>query len=73
LCSLNYEELKSGSVRVLGKEVETASLSSYAKAIEIANLLKDEIQRGDFSLSRPIERLPGNQKMKSLVIKDKDQ
>ena len=73
LCSANYEQLKNGSVRVLGKEVETASLSSYEKALEIAHLLKDEIQRGEFLVSRPIESLPQSQKMKSLEIRDKNQ
>jgi uncharacterized protein (DUF39 family) len=73
LCSVNYEQLKSGSVRVLGREVETASLSSYEKALEIAHLLKDEIARGEFLVSRPIQNLPKNQTMKSLEIRDKNQ
>jgi uncharacterized protein (DUF39 family) len=44
---------------VNGKEVETASLSSYSKAVEISNLLKDRIKGGKFFLSEPVKDLPG--------------
>lgn len=67
---LSYEELKSGSVTVLGKEVKTGSLSSYTKALEIAQLLKEEIQGGEFFLSRPIAPLPREQSSKGLTIRE---
>nr|MBC8275769.1 hypothetical protein [Chloroflexota bacterium] len=35
------------------------SLSSYSKAVEIANILKDWIQRGEFLLTEPVAPLPG--------------
>lgn len=72
LCKLNYEQLKSGEVTVLNQKVEVGSLSSYAKALEIAHLLKDEIKRGEFLLSQPIQRLPRNQTMKPLEIRGKE-
>jgi len=66
LCRLSYEELRSGEATVLGRKVEVGSMSSYAKALEVATLLQDEIRRGEFLLSRPISRLPAVQSMKPL-------
>lgn len=68
---LNYEQLKSGEVKINGKSVEVSSLSSYFMATEIAELLKEEIARGEFLLSQPSTRLPLNQSMKSLNIREK--
>jgi len=39
--------------------VPTASLSSYSRAVEIANTLKDWIQKGGFYLTEPVAPLPG--------------
>jgi len=39
--------------------VPTASLSSYSRAVEIANILKDRIQKGEFYLTEPVAPLPG--------------
>jgi len=41
------------------KELPTASLSSYSKAVEIANTLKEWINKGDFLLTEPVAPLPG--------------
>lgn len=71
LCHLSYEELKKGSAQIKRKEVEIGSLSSYYTAQEIAHLLKDEIRKGDFLLSPPVQRLPVKQSMKTLEIKNK--
>ncbi len=59
LGEVSYEELKSGSIEVQGKQVPTSSLSSYFKAKEIAGILKEWIQKGDFLLSEPVASLPG--------------
>ncbi len=56
---VTYAELKSGKIQFRGKEVPTASLSSYAKAREIAEILKEQIKAGEFFLTEPVERLPG--------------
>ncbi len=56
---VSYGELKSGRISVKGKQVPTASLSSYPRAVEIANLLKDWIIKGEFLLSEPVVPLPG--------------
>ncbi len=55
----SYAELKSGHIKVRGKDVPTASLSSYPKAVEIANILKYWIQQGKFLLTESVAPLPG--------------
>ncbi len=59
LGEVSYAELKSGHVEVQGKDVPTGSLSSYPKAVEIANILKEWIEKGDFLVTEPVAPLPG--------------
>jgi uncharacterized protein (DUF39 family) len=53
-----YAQLRSGSITVKGKKVPTAGLSSYARAQEIATILKGWIQGGEFLLTDPVTTLP---------------
>jgi uncharacterized protein (DUF39 family) len=69
---VSYDELKRGEIVVDGRTVEVGSLSSYAMALEIAHVLKDEIKRGDFLLARPLERLPLGQKFKPMHIEGRN-
>ncbi|RJP94934.1 MAG: hypothetical protein C4518_02110 [Desulfobacteraceae bacterium] len=55
---VTYEELKNGVIQLNGKDVPTVPLSSVAKAREIANLLKDWIQRDKFTIGEPQFTLP---------------
>ena len=59
LGEVSYSQLKSGSITVNGKNVPTAGLSSYSKALEIANQLKDWIEAGEFLLTEPVASIPG--------------
>jgi len=59
LGEVSYAQLKSGKVVVKGKEVPTASLSSYSRAVEIATILKGWILGGRFLLTEPVAPLPG--------------
>ena len=59
LGEVSYAQLKSGKIKVEGKEVPTASLSSYSKAVEIASTLKEWITSGKFLLTEPVAPLPG--------------
>jgi len=59
LGEVNYAQLNSGEITVEGKKVPTGNLSSYSKAVEIANILKEWIEKGDFLLSEPVAYLPG--------------
>jgi len=59
LGEVNYTQLKTGKITVKGKEVPVASLSSYSRALEIANTLKEQINKGDFLLGEPVSPIPG--------------
>jgi uncharacterized protein (DUF39 family) len=59
LGQVNYKQLKSGKITVMNKEIPTGNISSYRKAVEIANLLKDMISKGEFLLTEPVANLPG--------------
>ncbi|MBA7697188.1 hypothetical protein ES703_105848 [subsurface metagenome] len=58
LGEVSYAQLKSGKIIIQGKEVPTASLSSYLRAVEIATTLKEWIQTGKFLLTEPVAPLP---------------
>jgi len=59
LGEVSYAQLKSGKIIIQGKEVPTASLSSYPRAVEIATTLKEWILNGKFLLTEPVAPLPG--------------
>ncbi len=59
LGEVNYAQLKSGKVVIQDREVPTASLSSYSRAVEIAETLKEWILSGKFLLTEPVAPLPG--------------
>ena len=63
---VTYAELKSGSVEIDGEEIRTSSLSSYRKAREVANELKNRIEAGTFTMAlatRPIKATKKNKPM----------
>ena len=59
LGEVSYAQLKTGKIVVQGRELPTASLSSYPRALEIAGTLKDWILAGKFTLTEPVAPLPG--------------
>ena len=59
LGEVSYAQLKSGKINVEGKDIITASLSSYPKAVEIAFTLKEWIQSRKFLLTNPVAPIPG--------------
>ncbi len=69
---LTYEELRRETVQFNGREIEVSSMSSYGKALEAAELLKDEISRGDFLLSRPSARLPLDTSARGMEIREQN-
>ncbi len=56
--SVTYEELKSGKVEINGQEVRVSPLSSFYIAEKIMKELKRMIERGEFFLTEPVERIP---------------
>jgi uncharacterized protein (DUF39 family) len=55
---VSYGQLMSGTIEVNGKPVQTAPLSSYVKAREIAEILKKWILDEKFTLNEPLQTLP---------------
>lgn len=67
---VNYEQLKSGKIELNdGREVRTAPLSSYSMAREIAEELKNSILEQNFTITKPVKRLPLEGSLKSLRIR----
>jgi uncharacterized protein (DUF39 family) len=58
LAEVTVAQLKSGEITVNGKRVITAGLSSYARAREVALILKAWIEAGTFLLTEPVAPLP---------------
>ncbi|MCS7281397.1 MAG: homocysteine biosynthesis protein [Desulfobacterota bacterium] len=59
LGEVSYAELKSGVIKVNGRDVPAYPVSSYPLAVEIAQILKKWIEEGKFYLTKPVENLPG--------------
>ena len=59
LAEVSYASLRDGQIEVQGKKVATSSLSSYHHAKEIAHLLKQWIEKGEFLLTERVAPLPG--------------
>jgi len=58
LGQVSYAELKSGTIRFKGKDVPSVPVSSHLRALEIANILKGLIEKGDFYLTEPKVMIP---------------
>ncbi|NLY53449.1 MAG: hypothetical protein GX060_02310 [Firmicutes bacterium] len=69
---VNYEQLRSGSITLQGRQVPTSSLSSLARARAIAQLLKEWVQAGEFALQPPVQQLPTDATPQILQTADKE-
>ena len=68
IAEVSYAQLRSGTVELFGKKVQTSSLSSYYKARIIAARLKGMIEEGEFNISRPVEQLPQERMLRALDV-----
>ncbi|MEN9221250.1 MAG: homocysteine biosynthesis protein [Thermostichus sp. BF3_bins_97] len=55
---VSYAQLKSGQITLNGRNVRTAPLASLRRSMQIAELLKEWIEKGQFTLSQPVAPLP---------------
>lgn len=55
---VSFEELKSGSVNLMSKTIQSVPLTSYVLSLEIAEELKQWIQDGKFLLTESQEKIP---------------
>lgn len=58
LGQVSYAQLRSGTIVIDGRNIPTVPLSSYSKAKEISEILKEWIQSGRFLLGEPQFTLP---------------
>ena len=65
---VNYRQLRSGKIKINNKSVQTGSISSYAMALEIADLLKEKVSSGSFELTNMVKPLPLDGEYRSLDI-----
>ncbi|TFG77839.1 MAG: 4Fe-4S dicluster domain-containing protein [Chrysiogenales bacterium] len=65
----NYEQLKSGTVRIGGREIPTSPLVSYSKSGQVALTLKQWIEGGSFLLSEPVAKIPAQGSAEPLALK----
>ena len=70
---VSYADLRSGSIELGGKKVKTSSLSSYAKAKQIAETLKKQIEKGEFLLTQAVAGLPEERVQGPLDIHNQDE
>jgi uncharacterized protein (DUF39 family) len=68
---VSYAQLKSGFVEIGGKQVRTSPMASLSKARQIAAILKEQIQKGEFTLTEPVMKFPIGNKLHSLNIRPK--
>jgi uncharacterized protein (DUF39 family) len=70
---VSYAELRSGGIEIGGKRVRTSSLSSYAKARQVAEALKASIQKGEFLLTEKVASLPEERSMGALDLHSREE
>lgn len=63
IMEVTYAQLRSGTIMIGGKDVPTAPISSYVRAREIAETLKEWISEGRFVLGEPQKLLPTENKI----------
>ena len=72
LGQVDYEELRSGYIKVKGKKIRTAPVSSLSKARKIAEELKQQLQKGEFEVTKPVQLFPQNTSLNSLKETEAD-
>ncbi len=58
LARVSFEELRSGEVTVNGKKTATVPVTSYSMSLEVADKLKEWIEKGDFLLTEKVDDIP---------------
>lgn len=70
---VSYAELRSGNIMIKGKKCRTSSLSSYAKAKQVAEELKRQVKEKEFYLTQFVQPLAEERAMKPLDVKTKEE
>ncbi len=57
---VTYEQLKQGQITIEGRQVRVAPLASISRSRQVAEELKELIETGKFTLTKPVASLPQN-------------
>ena len=55
---MTFEELRSGEITVNGKATSTVPVTSYSMSLEVADKLKEWIEKGEFLLTEKVDDIP---------------
>lgn len=66
LGQVTYKELQSGFIKIKGKKIRTAPVSSLSKARKIADELKKYLLEGQFEVNKPVQMFPQNTALNGL-------
>jgi len=66
---VSYAELRSGEIDIKGKRVATSSLSSLHKARQIAEMLKNQIVKGQFMIEKPVQNFSMDRVFRPLDVR----
>jgi len=69
ICEVSYAQLRSGTIRVEGRDIPTVPLSSYVRAKEIAETLRSWIEQGEFILGEPQKMIPSVTRTEAADVK----
>jgi len=69
---VSYAQLKTGKMNLDGQEILTVPLSSLVRAREVAQLLKEWIEKGQFLLGEPVDLLPGSEEIHCVPTASRD-
>jgi uncharacterized protein (DUF39 family) len=69
---VSYAQLKSGKMNLDGQEIPTVPLSSLVRAREVAQILKEWIEKGQFLLGEPVDLLPGGEEVHCVPTASRD-
>ncbi len=69
---VSYAQLKGGKMNLDGQEIPTVPLSSLVRAREVAQLLKEWIEKGQFLLGEPVDLLPGSEEIHCVPTGSRD-
>ncbi|MGQ9587147.1 MAG: homocysteine biosynthesis protein, partial [Thermoplasmata archaeon] len=69
LREVTYADLRSGEIEIKGKQVSTSSLSSLLKARQIAEILKNQIIKGEFMVEKPVQTFSLDRVFKPLEVR----
>jgi uncharacterized protein (DUF39 family) len=69
---VSYAQLKSGKMSLDSQEILTVPLSSLVRAREVANILKEWIEKGQFLLGEPVDLLPGSDEIHCVPTASRD-